>query len=266
MHMSQTARYSLGALSALALLSCATSSYAQNDFNRDLRNAQTEQAPPPRPRPGDDVVSIIDEVRIPHYRVEQISFYAHDESGAWDTGSDEIISNVFTANYMLKSREFGGVDTGESRNFARYERCILPAYDPDESRNGRWACRSEGVAGPIRFTIGLRESDIEILPSGACLFSPTDMLGDECDLRLGAGNDLGSYTVQMNEAELLAAMPNVGDTFQRRLPIGGGYTSRSDESIIGQRGDTDDASYEITIRFTRVADEVRRVPRTRATQ
>lgn len=265
MRVHRTARFTLATFSALAFLTCAPTAVAQNDVNRDLRNAETAQAPRPRPRPNRDAATLTDEVRTPRYRVEQVSFYADDESGVWDTGSDEIISNVFTSGYMLKSHEFSDVDTGENRTFADYERCILPAYDPDGGRNGHWACRPEGVAGPIAFTIGLRESDTELIPSGTCLYSATDMLGDRCDLRNGANNDLGVYSVQMSEAELVAAMPTVGATFERRLPIGGGYIRRWEGTLGGERGDTDDAGYEITIRFTRVADEVRLVPRSRTT-
>jgi hypothetical protein len=56
-------------------------------------------------------------------------------------------------------------------------------------------------------------------------------------------------------------MPNVGDRFERPLFVGDGCTRRQDNAILCERGDTDDSSYEITVRFTRVADEVRRVPR-----
>jgi hypothetical protein len=112
----------------------------------------------------------------------------------------------------------------------------------------------------------LRESDTEILPSGACLYSATDMLGARCELHLSASNDLGVYTVHMSEAQLLAEMPNVGATFERRLSVGEGCTRREDNAILCEGGDTDDSSYEITVRFTRVADEVRRVERTVTTR
>lgn len=253
------------AILALAFFGCAASAGAQ-DFNRDLRNAPAAQAPPRHLRPADNSAAMTDEVRTPRYIVEQIRFYADDESGSTDWGADEIISNVFTSGYMLASHEFGDVDSHETRNFPAYERCIYPAYDPDGGRNGHWACRAEGAAGPINFTIGLRESDIEILPSGTCLYSGTDMLGDRCDLHLSASNDLGVYTVHMSEAQLLAAMPNVGATFERRLSLGDGCRRREDNAIICQRGDTDDSSYEVTVRFTRVADEVRRVPRSATTR
>ncbi|MBX3430262.1 MAG: hypothetical protein KF779_11845 [Hyphomonadaceae bacterium] len=253
-------RVSRVAVLALAFLGCAISADA-DDFNRDVRNAPAAQAPHRRPHPGRDAASTTDEVRTPRYMVEQISFYADDESGDTDWGSDEIISNVFTANYMLASHEFGDVDTHETRTFPAYERCIYPAYDPDGDRNGHWACHPEGAAGPINFTIGLRESDVEIFPSGTCLYSGTDMLGDRCDLHLSSSNDLGVYVVHMSEAQLLAAMPHEGDTFERRLSIGDGCARSEDNAIICQRGDTDDASYVITVRFTRVADDVQRVPR-----
>ena len=253
-------RVSRIAVLALALFGGAMSADAQ-DFNRDLRNAPAAQASHRQPGPADNSATITDEVRTPRYIVEQIRFYADDESGDTDWGSDEIISNVFTSGYMLASHEFGDVDTHETRNFPAYERCIYPAYDPDSRRNGHWACRPEGAAGPIHFTIGLRESDTEIFPTGACLYSATDMLGDRCDLNLSASNDLGVYTVIMSEAQLLAAMPNVGARFERRLFFGDGCTRRQDNAILCQRGDTDDSSYEITVRFTRVADDVRRVPR-----
>jgi hypothetical protein len=258
-------RVSRIAVLALALSVCAASAGAQ-DVDPGLRNAPAAQAPHRRPGPADNAAAITDEVRTPRYIVEQIRFHAHDESGDWDWGSDEIISNVFTSGYILASREFGDVDTGETRNFPAYQRCIYPAYDPDGRRNGRWACRPEGAAGPIHFTVGLRESDTEIFPSGACLYSATDMLGHRCDLHLSASNDLGVYTVIMSEAQLLAAMPNVGDRFERPLFVGDGCTRRQDNAILCERGDTDDSSYEITVRFTRVADEVRRVPRAATAQ
>ena len=242
-------RRSMFAVAALSLCAVALNASAQDgNVNQGLRDAPLEQRYE-RPNPGEDVVSIVDTVRTPRFRVEQINFYATDESGGWDTGSDEIIAVAFVGDYFLASQKFENVDTGDVRNFPRSQRCLYPAYDPDQQRNGRWNCRTEGAPGPISLRIEIREHDGDWFPSGACLYSATDILGHRCDLRLNESNDLGGYHLRMSTEELVAAMPSVGSTHEMLIPFSG-----------------EDSGYIMTLRFTRRPDLVEQVERVRAQQ
>jgi hypothetical protein len=93
----------------------------------------TRPAPPPGP---------------PRYKVEAVSFKADDESSVDWTGSDEPlwVFNGVGADGVVRSaaREFGDVDTGETRSFNNL--CVVSD------------CVT-GVAGPLSLQVTLTETD-----------------------------------------------------------------------------------------------------------
>src|SRR5215207_139364 len=88
--------------------------------------AQAPQADAPPPVSNPAVGRVVDtqpsELRV---KVEAISFRALDETGYDRFGSDEVIVLIrdATGKILTTSKEFGGVDRGETRTFAPNQRC-----------------------------------------------------------------------------------------------------------------------------------------------
>ena len=91
-----------------------------------------QRAPSPRPR----------------FMVEGVRLRAHNETG-WDrAGSDEVYA-VFEDGYSGQrrfTRDFGDIDSGESRLIGASQRCIAPleyaGYDSARMPPSTWTCRS----------------------------------------------------------------------------------------------------------------------------
>lgn len=211
--MSEFKRAVLITLSALAL--AAGPAQAQN-WGQVLRapQAQILQAEPaPQPR----------------FIVTAERLYANDETGRDWPGSDEIYLVFGNGNSTGHTTIFGDFDTGETRNIPQGRWCLAPLFEPIYHQNGSlygWQCQTEGIGGPFSFNVSVYESDSSWTPH-ACL---PDSLpsGVECQ-----DDRVGGRTISYSREELLAAMPNVGDSVAESARMGG---------------------YTLTWRVTRIAD------------
>jgi hypothetical protein len=100
------------------------------------------------------------------YIVEFQSFKALDETGCDLCGSDEVVIVIRTADYSLRSSEYGNVDS--DRLFRRFKRCAQPAVDGDDETDAEWECDQKGKAAPFSFTVSAYEDDGPGLFSNDC--------------------------------------------------------------------------------------------------
>lgn len=200
----------LAASAAILLAAFASAAHAQN-FTLQ-RNAQIFQR-------QDNVLQRTE----PRFMAWPVSIYANDETGADWTGSDEVYA-IFrdpATNSAVYTPQWGDVDTGETRHFAQANACLTPIGQTYDGGNGRpiaWRCREGGIAGPFSFTVELWESDSSWTPH-ACIGSlPGEVGAHNC-----ADDLIARYTIAYSNAELLAAMPQVGAMHTESLRRGG-YT------------------------------------------
>ena len=64
--------------------------------------------------------------KLPNFKIEAVNFKCLDETGYDWLGSDEIRVGINSSFANIISREFGDVDTNETRSFKPEESCILP--------------------------------------------------------------------------------------------------------------------------------------------
>ncbi len=193
---------------------------------------------------------------MPSYIVTAIKFKCIDESGFDFFGSDEPYW-VFTARdsdgnvHTTRSREFGDVDSGETRKFAE-NAVVWP-------RKGA----TQGAPGPIALSIQLWESDqgdkdditrrteqafklAEQAPKiGKWVKEVPEVVRNQIAELLG--DDLmGSKTLLFRSGRLAKRLPHVGASFRRTLHFGG----HSGDLPFEVSGGPD---YDLTIQITRVA-------------
>ena len=167
----------------------------------------------------------------PRFKVEAVRFRAIDESGYDWPFSDEIIVVIHVPDYnvQIASKVFGDVDTGESRSFAPNQSCILPIagqkageFNDFRADQGQtWACSASGVPGPIPlFTVEMYEKDdgllgdcINGLFDFGCVFSTGPV--DSSDDLIGHRRYVWYPTLE----ELVAVLPNVGDSFEESIRL-----------------------------------------------
>ena len=167
--------------------------------------------------------------RTPQFIATAVGFKAlHETHWNW-LGSDEVFVTFhdFTGPGFRKSATFDDVDAGETRDLEG--QCISPQPSCDRG------------ASSLAFGISLQEYDYS--PFGYCHGSLAstpedferdfDALTDWCP-----GDDLiGKTKVKLSEADLLARLPNVGDSFDTTIVPAGGA-----------------GRYEFTYRVTRLAN------------
>jgi hypothetical protein len=186
------------------------------------------------------------------YKVEAVSFHAIDESGPDWLGSDEIYARWRDPKTGL----VGGtgvydVDTGDTVMLR--QRCILPMNGPPGTVPVS-ACLDAGVPGPFEFEVGLFEDDQPWPPIPLPSFCPGIIyyMSPRC-----YGDDLvDQKMVSFTTAELEAAMPNVGDTFQEDIAIRtfcGVPESKAGLTVYGCAATGPD--YRFTYRLTRLPDK-----------
>lgn len=180
----------------------------------------------------------------PRFKVEAISVHAIDESGPDWLGSDEIFAIVTTATSGMRTETLADFDTGESKAFTPGRNCMAPLADPHHGYAPM--CDMNGAAGPISFRVELYEQDREPIN-----FCPSTSWGwSQCD----SDDLIDRKTITLLQADLLAAMPNVGDTSTRSAHMGGpcGYVDPAGP-VIGC-GPATGPEYTFTYRVTRLAD------------
>jgi hypothetical protein len=177
------------------------------------------------------------------YVVRAVKFYCGDESGKDYTGSDEPYW-VYTARYgkghikTNKSIEFGGVDSGTTKQF-----------DPTQSYSWIWPQKGraatgepEGAAAPIEFSIQLWESDqgsrekmVEATHDAFLAAEKVPLYGDFLKsapdivkkflmgkIAKALGDDLmGSETFSFTADQLSSRLPQVGNRFTEKRHFSG---------------------------------------------
>src|SRR5690606_14559974 len=147
----------------------------------------------------------------PAFKVEAVSFEALDETGP-DFPADDDVYAVFIDGSPREqfTETFKSVDVGEVQYFRPGPRCISPVHQ----------CAERGRVDGLSFGISLWEEDQ--LPFWE--FNPGCFPYDFCRWESGINpkDDLiGRKELAFSEAELIAAMPNVGDTVEHVIDLMG---------------------------------------------
>jgi len=202
---------------------------------------QTAPAQPPRFPDGKIIVL------IPQFTAEAVSFRAIDESGADWAGSDEVYA-VFsdgTPDDLITST-YGDVDTGETRTFSPQQRCITPRSKCDH-----------GVSETLHFEVSFFEEDGALPGARFCHgVAPDDyhaaLRGGKCE---PIDDLIGRGSVFFSREELLAALPRVGDSVERKLILGGPCGYQPPGFLCGTGWLTPTGpEYELTYRIRRLPD------------
>jgi hypothetical protein len=179
---------------------------------------------------------------VPQFVAEAVRFKAIDESGYDWAGSDEVyavFSDLNPTLVDLLTKTFEDVNTGETRDFGPDERCIAPRPNCDH-----------GVSEILHFKVSFWERDKPPWPFVEICRG--DAPGGHYRLQLGhcTFDDLiGRGEVLMSREQLLAALPNVGDSVEHKLTLGG--PCGPSEGICGGPFCPE---YELTFRITRLPD------------
>lgn len=171
----------------------------------------------------------------PQFVAHAISFKALDETGPDWPGSDEVkaVFADFNSINETVTDEYGDVDSGETKRFRSGERCI--ARQP--------GC--EKGASTLHFGIGLWEQDSSFPGASFCAGTLQGYIYAYYEEHGPCGwpNDLiGRVEVKLDEAQLIAALPNVGDSADSTVKVRGGS-----------------GSYEVTYRISRLANAERSI-------
>ena len=197
--------------------------------------------------------------KVPHYKIEALSFRCNDETG-YDSPwwapwiSDEVRVAIEAPTSGSVSREFDDVDSGEHRSFGPAESCILPMAGPGgpvySAPDEHWSCASQGVPGPFAFTVVMAEVDggfwadcLSDFPFGGCGFG-----GGVPDF-----NDdlIGRATLSFPLQDLAAAMPFVGAVVVETAILGPCHDERG---CVTTPFGPSPAEYTFTYRVMRLPD------------
>lgn len=197
--------------------------------------AAIEPAPAQPGREIDDGRVVI--VTVPQFVAHAESFYAADETGRTDWGSDEVRAVFADFNPINEraTREYDNVDTGETIAFIAADRCITPLPDCSVGRE------------TVQFMVSLWEIDADVGFSGIFGLDKPDHIGSHDMYETGpdSGSDLiGRASVGWSRLQLLGTLPNIGDTVERQVQL---------------HGSEDRASYRFNYRITRLPDVRKRV-------
>jgi hypothetical protein len=163
------------ALAASAAALSGTASAQPNVAGPPVTYQRQPTAPPPvarEPRIMTGRNAVTDAIRSPRFQAVVLNFRVIDESGP-SIGSDEVFVVMKSQTSAGISPEYE-VDTNDTITLGTRRHCVFAAYDPDSTRNGRWACRREGQAGPILFRVSIYEID-PTLVYNACFRGDTDL-------------------------------------------------------------------------------------------
>jgi hypothetical protein len=157
-----------------------------------------------------------DVIRTPRFIVEAVSFHALNESGRdIPYASDEVIAifNDLTVDhngehYWMRTHEFDQVDSGDTRQFAYNESCIVGVAEAPPTHHLHWLCDPHGAQAPLTFRIELFEADsvLRDLPlPGFCVtgFTYGSTSDDVCH-----GNSLFDHTFTYRLSDLLPRLNN----------------------------------------------------------
>ena len=179
--------------------------------------------------------------RTPQFKATAVSFKALHETHANWMGSDEVFASFYdlTGRHVTGTSTFGDVDAGETRNIAPEQSCISPQPKCDHGTSS------------LGFGIVLmEEDDWGFFSPGFChgsLDPSTPPTTEEFEAAFDhfagwdcSSNDfIGHAKVKLTQDELVAALPTVGASFDRTVPLTGG-----------------DGKYEFTYRVTRLPNAI----------
>jgi hypothetical protein len=191
------------------------------------------------------------DIMVPQFVAEAVGFKAIDESGYDWAGSDEVravFSDLNPTLLDLVTSKFDDVNTGDTGSFGPNERCIAPRPKCDH-----------GVSESLHFKVSFWEVDDPPWPFPQFCYG--DAPGIHYWLRHGvcSGDDLiGREEVLMSREELLAALPHVGDSVERKLLLGGPCGQTDAGCGTGWPSYTG-PEYELTFRITRLPDVERSI-------
>jgi len=254
---------------ALAMLVTAPP-VAGQDFGRDEplpehplpQTIDPFETPRPRPVPTEQAPTTPRTYTVPAFTIEAISFTAVDETGIDLLGSDEVYATwaEIGGDASAMSAVFGDVDSGDTRYFHEYQRCMYPiggtgnlrAWDGDA-----WQCVAEGGAGDVEIRVEMFEvDDFAGFPFLSCLF--TDGLRPQC-----AQSWIGGRAISHTEAELVELLESPAQSLEITVRLGKGC--HSDPGDVGDEEPGGNvcssgllqADYDFTYRITRLDDQVR---------
>ena len=179
--------------------------------------------------------------RTPQFKATAVSFKALHETHANWLGSDEVYGTYydFTGLQYGGTGLFGDVDAGETRNIPPGLACISvrPTCDRGASSLGFGIVLMEdddwGIATPGDFCHGGFDPPRPSPQEFEATFD--NFKGESC-----SSDDLiGKAKVKLTQEELVAALPAVGMSFVRTVPLTGG-----------------DGTYEFTYRVTRLTNAI----------
>lgn len=181
---------------------------------------------------------------VPQFVAEAVRFKAIDETGYDWPGSDEVYVVFSDLNPTLQdvvTDTFEDVDAGETRDFAREDRCIAP----------RPTC-GHGVSESLHFEVSFWEADRSLFE-----FCYGDMAGLHYYLHHGLcnGDDLiGRSQVLMSREQLLALLPTIGDSREFTMILGGPCGYSADDVVGCGPPWPNGPEYHLTYRITRLPD------------
>jgi len=191
------------------------------------------------------------------YKVEAVGFHAVDESG-WDFwGSDDIYASWRdpASGYISRTSVYEEVDTGDTRYLNAHQNCILPVDDQPSNHtvpnnvDAQVCSHVGGASGPFEFEIALFVRHDSWGPE-FCPSTPWG-IGPICD-----GDDLiDQKMVSFTAAELEAAVPHVGDTYQESVPIRTGCGVPESQNDVGGCMWDNGPDYRFIYQITRLPDQ-----------
>ena len=220
------------------------------------------------PPPGDTRPPTVLERR---YKVEALNFKCLDETwydspwfSPWISDEVMVILRDPDRKVMSISRVFSDVDTKETRAFENHESCILPVQGVSNTYlrapRDSWACSETGIAGPFNFTVEMYEADSDDWNGAYYCFLQLDCgfevpIGYQTQSSIFTKGDelIGTRSLVFPVAELEAAMPQVGNTFQETITLGPCHDHRG---CVTSPGLPTGPEYEFTWRLTRLPDRI----------
>lgn len=172
-------------------------------------------------------------ITIPQFVAHAVSIKALDETGVDWPGDDEVQAALADFNPIaeLGPPVFWNFDSGETKKFAVADRCLAPQPSCDHG------------AHALHFAVALWERDDPPFPFAQWCNGHVAGNHDWYEGGFCSGDDLiGRKEITLSQAELVAALPNVGDSADYTVKPSGG-----------------DGSYQFTYRITRLANVERSI-------
>lgn len=144
------------------------------------------------------------------YKIEAMSFKAHDETGIDFLGSDEVMIETTDPKGWTVSNEIGNIDTGDTHHFDPAKSCIVAVRPGTVVLGKSSVCDDAGEPGPLSFQVEFWEKDTSPF-GGFCITASGEHVGPYCVNDTYGDDFIGRADIYYSTQELEAALPNVGD-------------------------------------------------------